>query len=295
MNPNTILSLYEDYLVVELGMAPQSVSTYLTECRALVERLTELGLSLETVTGDELSEYLIRRRTEGIDALTVSKALSSFRSLFRYLKLEKYRTDDPTELLETPRTRRKIPGVLSPEEVDRVLDTVDLDDPVGLRDRALFELIYSCGLRVSEAVELPLGRLFLEEGLVRITGKGDKQRLVPLGAEAKRWISAYLQYGRPALAGRPGSCDKVFLSRRGTGISRKGIWKRFKQTAAAAGVEAKVHTLRHSFATHLLQGGADLRAVQELLGHADIGTTQIYTHVDQDDLAAAHRKFHPRG
>ena len=160
--------------------------------------------------------------------------------------------------------------------------------------KVCFELIYSCGLRVSEAVNLELSQIFIREGLIRIRGKGDKERLVPLGDEAESWLRTYLREGRPLLLKGPSGNDRVFLNNRGDGLSRKGMWKRFKGIAKRADVDGKIHTLRHSFATHLLRGGADLRSVQELLGHADISTTQIYTHLNQDDLEQAHKTYHPR-
>ena len=295
MISDRILASYEDYLLIELRMARLSVETYMRECRGFIAYLESVTRSLSDVGMNDIAVYLIKRQEDGLDAGTVARSMSSLRSLFRYLLLERYREDNPMELLEMPKVHRKIPRVLSPEEVDSFLTHSDTEKPEGLRDRALFELIYSCGLRISEAVDLTLNSLYLSEGIIKVRGKGDKERLVPVGDEAKRWLSLYLEYGRPVLEKRPGSCDRVFLSRLGKGISRKGIWKRFKEAALAVGVDAKVHTLRHSFATHLLQGGADLRAVQEMLGHADISTTQIYTHVDRDDLRKAHEAFHPRG
>ena len=178
--------------------------------------------------------------------------------------------------------------------MDRLLAAVDTATPSGLRDRALFELIYSCGLRVSEAVALQVSSLHLQQGFVTVAGKGGRQRLVPLMGAALDWIARYLQDGRPALARAPGEAA-LFLNRAGSRLTRAGMWKRFQDAAARAGVSGKLHTLRHSFATHLLGGGADLRSVQELLGHADISTTQIYTHLDAADLRDAHRRHHPRG
>ncbi|MEW5813881.1 MAG: tyrosine-type recombinase/integrase, partial [Spirochaetota bacterium] len=209
--------------------------------------------------------------------------------------LEKIREDNPVLRIDMPRLKRKIPAVLSREEVDCFLNVIDTTDMLGLRDRALFELIYSCGLRVSETVELRLGQLYLGERILRVVGKGDRERLVPIGEISIYWLKKYLEEVRPRLRKGVNRIDTVFISSRGTGISRKGIWKRFKEIARKAGLAGKVHTLRHSFATHLLKGGADLRAVQELLGHADISTTQIYTHLEKEDLKSYHRLYHPRG
>jgi integrase/recombinase XerD len=178
--------------------------------------------------------------------------------------------------------------------VDKLLDTIDTRTPVGVRDRALFEVIYSCGLRISEAVDLTMERLYLREGLIRVIGKGGKDRLVPAGDAAVRWLNSYIADARPKLTKAGKTDSAVFLNHLGTRLSRKGMWKRFRDLCAQAGIEAKVHTLRHSYATHLLNGGADLRAVQELLGHSDISTTQIYTHIDRDDLRTYHAEFHPK-
>ena len=203
--------------------------------------------------------------------------------------------ENPASFVESTKINRAISEVLSREEVDALLNSIECDTPIGIRDRTLFELIHSCGLRISEAVELGRSRVFTRERIIRVRGKGDKDRLVPLGDISVQWINRYLQEVRPRLQEGHKRTDRFFLSQRGSGISRKGIWKRFKMIQQKAGITGKVHTLRHSFATHLLQGGADLRAVQELLGHADISTTQIYTHLDTEDLKSLHGRYHPRG
>jgi integrase/recombinase XerD len=197
--------------------------------------------------------------------------------------------------VETPRSPRLIPRVLSPEEVDRLLAASDASDLLGIRDGAVFELIYSCGLRASEAVDLTVERVSLREGIVRVMGKGARERLVPLGRRARERIELYLTAVRPTLAARGKPVNYLFLGRTGRKLSRKGLWKSFTKLALKAGLASKVHALRHSFATHLLSGGADLRTVQELLGHADIATTQIYTHVEQEALRRLHEEYHPRG
>jgi integrase/recombinase XerD len=217
------------------------------------------------------------------------------RSLFTFLYEEGYRSDNPAAQLELPRYTPALPEVMSVDEVESFFAAIPLDTIYGIRDRALFELIYSCGLRVSEAAALKTAAIHREEQLLRIQGKGGRQRIVPLGDQALHWLKIYLSTVRPHL-NRSGKVEeRVFLSMRGGGLSRKGIWKRFKEICALAGLEAKVHTLRHSFATHLLQGGADLRSVQALLGHADIATTQIYTHVENEKIRRIHTDLHPRG
>ncbi len=240
------------------------------------------------------TEGLSRRDTleQGLSRKTMARVVSSVHALYKFMRLEGSRLDDPSELIETPKQDRQLPSVLAPEEVDRFLGTIDATSPRGLRDRALFELIYSCGLRISEAAALSFDQLYLEEKVIRVLGKRKKERLVPFGDAAATWLKRYLDEGRPALA--KGRTDRVFLNQAGKGISRKGIWKRFDGLRDASGVVAKVHTFRHSFATHLLAGGADLRTVQELLGHSDISTTQIYTHIDPESLQSYHRDYFPR-
>lgn len=291
---DSIILDYQDYLTAELRLSPQTVATYTRDCRNFVRWMNEQELSAATVDVNGVIDYLINRQTgEGLDQRTIAKIVSALRSLFQFLIIEDVREDNPASGVELPRPDQRLPGVLDVADVERLLDAIDIDSPLGLRDRSLFELIYSCGLRVSEAVALSLDRVFLAEQLVRVVGKGDKERLVPMGGHACHWLSRYLQEARPHLVKRP--TNVVFVNRRGDRLSRKGMWKRFREAAERAGVQAKVHTLRHSFATHLLSGGADLRSVQELLGHADISTTQIYTHVDRDDLRQYHADFHPRG
>ncbi len=229
----------------------------------------------------------------GLSRKTMARIVSSLHSIFKFLRLEGIRSDDPTALILTPKQEKTLPSVLPLESINHFLSSVETGSPRGLRDRALFELIYSCGLRVSEAAGLTFDRLYLDERVVRVLGKRRKERLVPFGEEAAAWLSRYLEEGRPLLAKNKRS-ELVFLNQAGNGISRKGIWKRFDGVRDISGVSAKVHTFRHSFATHLLEGGADLRTVQELLGHSDITTTQIYTHIEKDGLAEYHGEYFPR-
>ena len=287
---------YEDYLRIELRLAEQTVETYTREVRAFARFSEERGAGLADAGAGDIVDFCIFKQT-GADAdkRTIAKSLSSLRSFFIFCIAEGIRPDNPAGEIENPKTGKALPKVISREDVDRFLERFDCSKPTGLRDRALFELIYSCGLRISEAVNLTAGQLFLEEKMVRVSGKGGKERLVPLGEEGVHWLSRYLEESRPKLLKPQTRTDAVFVSQRGTKISRKSVWKRFKTVSTASGIDAKVHTLRHSFATHLLQGGANLRAVQELLGHADISTTQIYTHLTREDLKQNHRDFHPRG
>lgn len=298
---------YRVHLISERRLSRLTVEAYLREAGFLSRWLAARSIDPAGADSRQVLEYIVARqtgrtassRTEGdgqapepLSRRTVARVTSSLHSYFAWMVLSGMRTDNPADLVPGPRVEASLPDVLSREEVDAFLAAIDTETPNGLRDRALFELIYSCGLRISEAVGLSLSRLHRSEGLLRVLGKGRKERLVPYGDEAARWISAYLATGRPALAQKP--TDALFLNRFGRPISRKGIWMRFTEIRRRAGLDAKVHTLRHSFATHLLEGGADLRSVQELLGHSDIATTQIYTHVDSGELKRAYRAHSPR-
>ncbi len=303
MDVDRILSDYEDYLKIDLRLSLNTVEAYRRGCADFLIFVNEdKDASLSTISAADIISYLnIRRLQEDgektiiLSQRTISRILSSLRSFFNFLILEKIRDDNPAKTVDMPKLNKKLPEVMSIDEIDLFLAEIDIDKPSGLRDRALFELIYSCGLRVSEAVSLSFGGLFLDEGLIRVRGKGDKDRFVPLGDEVKYWLERYLDAGRPALVKKTDNSGRIFLNYRGQPLTRKGMWKRFHAIAEKLGLQAKIHTLRHSFATHLLQGGADLRSVQELLGHTDISTTQIYTHLSRDDLKENHMHFHPRG
>ena len=287
---------FRDFLTAEMHRAELTVETYTFECERFVNFVRERSIDIGRANESDLIDYIVERQRDGLEPRTIAKIVSCLSSFFRYLVLEGVRNDNPVKSIDLPRLSRRLPSVYSTEEIELLLGAIDTDDAFGLRDRALFELIYSCGLRVSEAVSLKVNSLFLDDAIVRVWGKGKKERIVPVGEIAELWIRRYLEGARPALLRRGGGDNHLFLNNRGTALSRKGMWKRFRSLAARASVDSsKLHTLRHSFATHLLRGGADLRAVQELLGHADISTTQIYTHLDSDDLKRAHRAFHPRG
>jgi len=287
------IARYGDWLLAARRRSPLTLEAYVREARSLEAWLSARGTSVETALVADILEFLASRRASGLSARTMARIMSSIRGLFKYLRLEGIRTDNPTELLESPRQERHLPDVIKADDVNLMLGSIDISTPGGLRDRALFELIYSCGLRISEASTLCFDSLYLKERFIRVVGKRRKERILPFGGEAADWLKRYLDEARPELEkGR--RSDRVFLNRSGRGISRKGIWKRFSELRIASGVGGKVHSLRHSFATHLLAGGADLRTVQELLGHADISTTQIYTHVDAEELALAHDIYFPR-
>lgn len=305
---------FADFLRSVEGLAELTVDAYAAEARRYLAFLATPQASTDhhaapAAAVDRVMAYLMARQAQGAGSATVAKAVSALRAWYRFLEAEgpglrgaAHRAPEatnPAANVAPPRVRRRLPRVLSVEQVARFLAAIDTDNAAGVRDRALFELVYSSGLRVSEAVALDRSRLYLAQACVRVIGKGSRERIVPLGEPAQEWLGRYLTEARPRLLRRSaaGSLagDAVFLNQRGRRLSRKGIWKRFRAISMAAGLDAKVHTLRHSFATHLLAGGADLRSVQELLGHADLTTTQIYTHVERDDLHRQHRRFHPRG
>ena len=292
---DAILDGFAGYLRFEANLAPATIETYLYECRTFLWFCAEQGNDPDDIGAAHIVDYLIHRQTEGLDQRSLGKALSSIRRLLEHLVDEGVLPGSPAALVDSPRMSRRLPEVLTLEQVDRLLAVIDTSTPVGGRDLALFELIYACGLRVSEAVGLDQSAVSVANSVIRVRGKGDKERLVPLIGRGRSVLDHYLRQVRPALtASTPVAA--VFLSGRGQRLSRKTAWKRFKQHSRVAGVpHAKIHSLRHSFATHLLRGGADLRSVQELLGHADISTTQIYTHVDTTQLQGYHARFHPRG
>ena len=284
---------FQAYLLSTRRRSILTADVYIREIEMLETFLLKYGKTPFDASGEDLLTYLVYRSQSDLQRATMARIIASLHSFYRFCLNEKLRTDDPSIQIRTPRQDRNLPDVLAPESVEHVLDSIDISTPNGLRDRALFELIYSCGLRISEAAGLTFQQLYLEEKLLRVLGKRHKERLVPFGDEALYWLKKYLTEARPLLQ-KNGKSDFVFLNQEGRGISRKGIWKRFSQIRTKSGVKAKVHTFRHSFATHLLAGGADLRTVQELLGHTDIATTQIYTHIDEASLGMYHKEYFPR-
>ena len=229
--------------------------------------------------------------------MIAARYFSSLKGFFSYLEKNKYIKKNPIEKITAPKLSKKLPSVLNINEIDSILSQPDTNDKLGLRDKAILELFYACGSRVSELINLKISDLFLDDEVIRVFGKGSKERLIPIGSSAIKWINEYLGKSRSGLMKYSKSGNFVFLNSRGTKLSRMGIWKIIGRYVKEAGIKKEVHphTFRHSFATHLLEGGADLRAVQEMLGHADISTTQIYTHIDRDYIKQVHKQFHPRG
>ena len=289
--PPVLRGFYSDLLMVE-GRAELSAQTYCFSCEEFLLWLEKNGIRLEDTVSQNLLYYLVWRRECGCSEITVSKDISALRSFGSYLKRQRIWTENFALELDRPKASRKLPKVLSVEQVDALLEVIDVTKPLGIRDRALFELIYSCGLRISEASGLLISNVHFDESIIMVHGKGDKERIVPFGEAASYWLKKWLFEVRPGIVGQR-QIPEVFVNFRGESLSRKGIWKNFQELEKKSGVEAKVHTLRHSFATHLLSGGADLRSVQELLGHTDLATTQIYTHIEDEQLAEYHAGYFP--
>jgi len=285
------------YLQVERRLSAASLDAYRRDIGRYLRFLTSRDVaSLEGISPNLITEHLMNLRHQGLAPSSVARHLSAVRSFHRFLIMEDSSAGDPTEYLHAPRLWKRLPNVLHQNEIEKLMIQPDTAKPAGLRDRAMLELMYAAGLRVSELLSLKISDLLPELKYVRVLGKGDRERVVPVGNEAVRWVQRYRREVRPVLA-NPLSDEVLFLNLRGKGLSRMGFWKILKKYVAMTGIQTPVspHTLRHSFATHLLEGGADLRAVQEMLGHADISTTQIYTHVDREYLKEVHRTFHPRG
>ena len=293
---------YLQHLKVERRLRPNSLAAYAQDLRALAEflapRLTRRAgepISLARIDPPQLVAYL-QAIAPVLKPRSQARRVVAMRGLFRFLREEGSVEVDPTQGLRSPRLAQRLPNLLGRDEVLRLLAAPGVDGPLALRDTALLELLYASGCRVSEALDLTLDRLYLDQAVVRLIGKGDKMRLVPLGAPAVAALDAWLKQGRPPLARGKKVSKWVFLNNRGARLSRQGFFQKLREHAITAGITRAIspHKLRHSFATHLLEGGADLRAVQTLLGHADIATTQIYTHVSDQQLRTAHRKHHPR-
>ena len=296
--PRTPVDNYLNFLRIERGLSENSLEAYTSDLHKLAEFLTSEKRQPLRVTGPDLQHFLRHLGELGLERSSVTRIVSSLRGFYRYALTERLILTDPTENLDVKSIRRKLPAVLTIEEMGRMLEQPDLQTPKGIRDRAVLEFLYACGARVSEATTLKLGQLWLQDGLVKLFGKGSKERIVPVGHYARDAMETYIGKVRPIFLHSDRKTDIVFLNQeRGTGISRMTVWNLIQEYAVKAKIEKVIspHTFRHSFATHLLQGGADLRVVQELLGHADISTTEIYTHVDRSYLQEVHRTFHPRG
>lgn len=292
------LSDYIHFLKVERQLSPNTLSSYQRDLKEYIEFLDKqenLG-SLSEIDRPNILRHLQQLKDSGKSARTIARHISSIRSFHQFLIREKMIDHDPTIHLEQPKIEQKLPRVLSVNEVDALISTTDARKPQGVRDRAMLELLYGSGMRISECIQLNAEDLHLSMGFVRCYGKGGKERIVPLGHSAIAACENYIRNVRPKLIAKAVNTDALFVNLRGKRMTRQGFWKLLKEYAQKAGIRQEItpHILRHSFATHLIENGADLRAVQEMLGHADISTTQIYTHVSKSRLKEVYTKFHPR-
>jgi len=297
VSSQNLIDKYIDSLWLEKGLSQNTLDSYQRDLKALTKWLDESNRSLQSVRREDLLKYLADRMGSGIKARSTARALSCLRSFYRYLLREKVIKVDPTLRIDNPKLGRPLPHSLTESDVERLLAAPDLTTPIGIRDRAMLEVLYACGLRVTELVSLRLTDMNLRQGVLRVMGKGSKERLVPLGEEAISWLQRFIQESRDELLKKNLSEDVVFPSNQGKMMTRQTFWHRIKIHAQDAGIKKKLspHTLRHAFATHLVNHGADLRVVQLLLGHSDLSTTQIYTHIAQQRMKELHAEHHPRG
>lgn len=292
-----LIERFRHYLWLERGLSENTIQSYTSDLRLFSNWLHESDETLRDTRSEHILSYLADRVQAGISARTTARLLSSLKRFFNLLSREGLVDADPTALVDAPKIGRPLPGSLTESQVEKLLNAPDLDTPEGQRDRAMLELTYGSGLRVSELIELKLPQINTNASLMRVTGKGNKERLLPVGDMALEYLEQYMQNARAELLKGNGTCDKVFVTRRGGGLTRQAFWYRVKKYAQLAGIKQALspHTLRHAFATHLVNNDADLRVVQLLLGHSNISTTQIYTHVAAERLKSIHSEHHPRG
>ncbi len=294
---NTHINNFTTYLKLERSLSANTVDAYIRDIDKLASYASEHpGLEASTVKTSDLKQFLIWINELGMLAPTQARVLSGIKAFFRFLMISGIRNDDPANLIESPRLSRKLPDILSIQDIQQLIDAIDLSQPEGMRNKSMLEMLYGCGLRVSELIELRISNLFLDIEFIKIHGKGDKERLVPIGSEAIKYLTIYLNESRVKYPVKHGFEDYVFLNRRGRSLSRVMVFLIIKGLAEKTGLQKQIspHTFRHSFATHLVEGGADLRAVQEMLGHESITTTEIYTHLDRSYLQETIKQYHPR-
>jgi len=292
-----LLDQFLHYLIVEKGLSRNTIEAYSLDLTRFLDYLGGKGFKeLQGIGKFDVRGFLLSLRRKNLSAKSIRRDLSAIRSFFRFLIQEGILETNPIEDLESPKVVKKLPEILSLKEIEQILEQPDLQTPLGIRDRAMLEMLYATGMRVSELTGLPTHQVNLEGGYVLLYGKGSKERIVPLGSEAMNWVTRYLSTARGTLA-KAKESPFLFINRSGKGMSRQGFWKNLKDYARRAGLRKRItpHLLRHSFASHLLERGADLRSVQMMLGHVDISTTQIYTHVTGERLKKVHKQYHPRG
>lgn len=297
MNWQKTLTDYTIYLKLERGLSENSITSYSLDIEKLIRWIEEFEVKHSPVSIDrETLQQYIYYSAKNLSARSQARMISGLKGFFEYLIFEDYRKDNPTDLIESPKIGRKLPDTLSEDEIDRIISSIDLSTPQGERNRAILETLYACGLRVSELVSLKLSDLYFKEGYILVTGKGNKQRFVPIASSTQKFINIYKDEIRIHEKPQPGFSDILFLNRRGKSLTRAMIFTIVRNQTRDAGIKKKIspHTFRHSFATHLLENGADLRAIQQMLGHESITTTEIYMHVDRSHLAEMVNRFHPR-
>jgi integrase/recombinase XerD len=297
MDWQSVLERFIRHLALEKGLSDNTLFAYENDLTRYIRYLDDRKIKVgDTFKPLSLQNYIGQLYDLGLASSSMARNFSAIRSFHAYLIEMNFAKTDPSELLETPRLKRKLPDVLTVEEVIAILKQPDLETTLGIRDRAMLEMLYGCGLRISELLQVKLNNLLIDDELVRILGKGSKERFVPVGMEALHWLKIYLSRSRPSLGHGTFSKNTVFLNKNGRPLTRMGFWKILRKYVVQANISKDVHphTFRHCFATHLLDNGADLRSVQELLGHADISTTQIYTHVSHQQLAKIYKAYHPR-
>ena len=293
-----LIDEFINYLSVERGLSQNTQTSYKRDLNKYISYLKSKGInSMQTTTRKQITDFIMSLKDGGLSANSISRNLAAIKSFHRFLVIERYIKDDVTSVMDSPKLWKKLPEVLNLEEVERLLSKPNLKDWLGIRDKAALELMYATGMRVSELVDLKLDNVNLDVGFIKCKGKGQKERIIPVGRKAITAIERYLNKIRPKLVKKKENVQHLFLTRLGRKMSRQTFWKIIKKYLKKAKIKKEVspHTLRHSFATHLLERGADLRVVQELLGHANISTTQIYTHINKERLKSIHKKYHPRG
>jgi integrase/recombinase XerD len=295
---NIFFKEYLSILKLEKNLSDNTVASYGNDINSFLQFVETRRIDdPSNIKHYHIADFFKSLKELGLAGSSAARYYSSIKGFFNYLFISKYITENPLEKVSSPKLAKNLPSVLSVQEMDLILSKPDINDKLGLRDKAVLELLYACGTRVSELINIKISDLFFDDDVIRVFGKGSKERIIPIGRSAVNWTNKYLKGSRVLLMKKSKSENYLFLNNRGTKLSRMGVWKIVDRYVKEAGIEKEVHphTFRHSFATHLLEGGADLRAVQEMLGHADISTTQIYTHIDRDYIKQVHKEFHPRG